>query len=57
MRTSDGEFETLLGELAGLREFLPVDLKEGCESADRLELLNDVEALLMERLLGAEAAK
>ena len=57
LRTSDGEFETLLGELAGLREFLPVDLKEGCESADRLELLNDVEALLMERLLGAEAAK
>lgn len=57
LRASDTEFETLLGELAGLREFLPADLKEGCESADRLPLLNDVEALLMERLLGTEATQ
>ena len=57
LRTSDVEFETLLGEIAGIREFLPADLRDDCEFAHRVELLNDVEALLMERLLGAEVAK
>jgi len=57
LRNSGEEFETLLGEIAGIREFLPVDLRDECEFVNRPELLNDVEALLLERLLGAEAAK
>ena len=57
LRASDVEFETLMGEIAGIREFLPADLRDDCEFVDRVALLNDVEALLMERLLGAEAAK
>ena len=57
LRTSDAEVDALLEELASVREFLPVDLREGCESVDRFELLNDVEALLMDRLLGADVPK
>ena len=57
LRTSEQNLDVVLQELAAVREFLPVDLREGCESIDRLELLNDVEALLMDRLLGADVAK
>jgi len=56
LRTSDEDLDALLGELADLREFLPIDLREACEPVERLALLNDVEALLMERLLSVEAA-
>jgi DNA repair exonuclease SbcCD nuclease subunit len=57
LRYRDKDVDALLEELAGLREFLPADLREGCEPVDRLGLLNEVEALLMERLLGAEGAR
>jgi hypothetical protein len=57
LRSRDESVDALLEELASLREFLPVDLREGCEPVDRLALLNDVEALLMERLLGGEVAR
>jgi len=51
---NDGEaFAALQGETAPLREFLPVDLQEDIRGVDRDELLNEVEALLMERLLPA----
>jgi hypothetical protein len=57
LRNSGEDVDALLEELAGLREFLPADLREACEPVDRLALLNDVEALLMERLLGTEVAR
>jgi exonuclease SbcD len=57
LRINDEDVNVLLRELAGVREFLPVDLREGCEPVNRLGLLNDVEALLMERLMGVEVAK
>jgi DNA repair protein SbcD/Mre11 len=57
LRNSGESADALLEELAALREFLPVDLREACEPVDRLGLLNDVEALLMERLLGAEVTR
>lgn len=57
LRGSDEATDALLGELASLRDVLPADLRAACEPADRIKLLNDVEALLMERLLGTEAAQ
>ncbi len=57
LRTSGQPVDELMQEVATVREFLPVDLREGCESVDWPELLNDVEALLMDRLLGADVAQ
>lgn len=57
LRANESEFETLRGEIDPIREFLPADIQESFDFADRQELLNDVEALLMERLLGTGEAK
>jgi len=51
LRGNDAELEALLKDL------LPPELQAVGETADRLKLLDEVEALLMERLLGAEAAQ
>jgi DNA repair protein SbcD/Mre11 len=57
LRANGDEFDTLRGEIAGIREFLPADIQGQFDFADRHPLLNDVEALLMERLLGTGEAK
>ena len=57
LRDSDEEVDALMEEVSGLRLFLPVDLRDNCERIDRLKLLDEVEALLMERLLGAEVVQ
>lgn len=57
LRGSEEEYAALLSELDSIREFLPADLREACEPADRAALLGEVEALLLERLLGAEVAR
>jgi len=57
LRADGDAFETLRGEIAGIRDFLPADIQEQFDFADRHPLLNDVEALLMERLLGPGEAK
>ena len=59
------ELKAYLNELRGggveidelLRDILPLELWTGCEGDDRQKLLDDVEALLMERLMGTEAAQ
>lgn len=51
LRGNDDEVEALLKDL------LPPELQETGQPADRLKMLDDVEDLLMERLLGAEAAQ
>jgi DNA repair exonuclease SbcCD nuclease subunit len=56
LRANPREFESLRGEIAALREFLPADLLADCGFEERDTLLGDVEALLMDRLLRTEAA-
>jgi DNA repair exonuclease SbcCD nuclease subunit len=57
LRAAGGDFEEMWEELSGLREFLPADLRMDCDEARRRELLDDIEALLMDRLLGEGAAR
>jgi len=51
LRGNEAEVDALLNDL------LPPELQACGETVDRLRLLDDVEALLMERLLAAEAVQ
>ena len=51
------EFDELRGEIAAIRDFLPADMQGQLIWRTGSPVLNDVEALLMERLMGTGEAQ